>query len=403
VNRAAARGPAVFLLLFILAHFSHHLLNAVIVPLLPYLRADFGLNYTRAGVLVSAFALTYGISQLPAGWLADRIDSRLLLGIGIAGVAALGLLVGLSRSFTALIVLLIFMGIAGGGYHPAAAPLLAARLEPARQGRALGFHLIGGSASHFLAPLLAVGIATLWGWRGAYIVLSVPVLLFGLLFSVTLPRYPGREDARPEPFVPAPAKQTAAGPMRLTAFLVLTSALAAVATSILAFLPLILVDSFGFSGQAAAGFLALVYSAGLWAAPLGGILSDRLGRVPVVAVCSLCFGPLIYAISLTDYGIGFIALLLIFGILMFMCMPASEVFLVESVPPNLRSTLLGIYYFAGLEGGGLLTPLLGSLIDKHGFAAAFRLFAAPLLLVTLACTALLMWGGRKQVVLPPAA
>ncbi len=403
MSRTTARGPGVFLLLFILAHFSHHLLTAVIVPLLPYLRADFGLNYTRAGFLVSAFALTYGISQLPAGWLADRIDSRLLLGIGIAGVAALGLLVGFSGSFTALIVLLVFMGIAGGGYHPAAAPLLAARLEPARQGRALGLHLIGGSASHFLAPLLAVGIAALWGWRGAYIVLSVPVLLFGLLFSVTLPRSPGRADAGPEPVVPAPAKQAAAGPLRLAAFLVLTSALAAVATSILAFLPLILVDSFGFSGQAAAGFLALVYSAGLWAAPLGGVLSDRLGRVPVVVVCSLCFGPVIFAMSFADFGIGYIALLLLFGILMFMRMPASEAFLVESVPAHLRSTMLGVYFFAGLEGGGLLTPLLGSLIDKHGFVFAFRLFAVPLLAVTLACTALLMWSGKKEAVLPPAA
>jgi MFS family permease len=394
------------LLLFILAHFSHHLLTAVIIPLLPYLRADFSLSYTRAGFLVSAFALAYGISQLPAGWLADRIDSRLLLGIGIAGVAAVGLLIGLSGSFGALIVLLVFMGIAGGGYHPAAAPLLASGLDPARQGRAMGFHLIGGSASHFLAPLLAVGIAALWGWRGAYIVLAVPVLLFGLFFSLYLPRRPGRGSASPSPVtsetaIPAPATTAPAGPLRLTAFLVLNSAAAAVAPSMLAFFPLFMVDSFRLSEQAAAGFLALIYSAGLWAAPLGGVLSDRLGRVPVVVICSVGFGPVIYGLSCSSYGIVFFALLLLFGILFFMRMPASEAFLVDSVRPELRSTLLGIYFFAGLEGSGLITPLLGSLIDRYGFSFAFKLLAIALLMVTLASSILLLRSGRKEAGVPP--
>jgi len=385
--------------LFILAHFSHHLLTALIVPLLPYLRADFGLSYTRAGLLVSAFALAYGISQLPAGWLGDRCDARLLLGIGTAGVAAAALGIGLTPSggFAALIALLILMGIAGGGYHPAAAPLLASRLEPARQGRALGLHLIGGSASHFLTPLLAVSIAALGGWRLSYILISIPVLLFGLFFSLTLAPHPGRKAGDRPARQTTPAPPTAsAGPLRLAAFLILSASLGAAAASLLAFLPLFLVDSFSLSEQAAAGFLAMVYSAGLWAAPLGGFLSDRLGKVPVVAACGLCFGPLIFALSFTSFGFLFVLLLLLYGILMFARMPASEAFLVDSVRPELRSTLLGIYYFAGLEGSGLITPLLGSLIDRHGFAFAYRVLAIALLAVTLVCTAVLLRLGGKR-------
>jgi len=51
----------------VLAHFGHHLLVALLVPLLPYIRDDFVLDYSQAGWLVSAFTLSYGISQLPAG------------------------------------------------------------------------------------------------------------------------------------------------------------------------------------------------------------------------------------------------------------------------------------------------------------------------------------------------
>ena len=79
-----------------MAHFAHHLLTALPVPLLPFIRADFNLGYAEAGLVVSAFSLAYGVGQLPAGWLADRIGARTLLFIGIFGVAVAGVLVGLS-------------------------------------------------------------------------------------------------------------------------------------------------------------------------------------------------------------------------------------------------------------------------------------------------------------------
>lgn len=62
--------------LFVLAHFSHHVLTALTVPLLPFIRNDFALDYTQAGLVVSSFSLAYGIGQLPAGWLADRAGAR---------------------------------------------------------------------------------------------------------------------------------------------------------------------------------------------------------------------------------------------------------------------------------------------------------------------------------------
>jgi len=42
--------------LFALAHFAHHLLTALPVPLLPMIRSDFGLDYTQSGVGLLGFA-----------------------------------------------------------------------------------------------------------------------------------------------------------------------------------------------------------------------------------------------------------------------------------------------------------------------------------------------------------
>ena len=88
------------------------------------MRDEFGLDYTRSGLVISAFSLFYGISQLPAGWLADRFGPRILITIGICGVALSGLFIGLSANYIMLIVCMALMGILGGGYHPAAPPLI---------------------------------------------------------------------------------------------------------------------------------------------------------------------------------------------------------------------------------------------------------------------------------------
>ena len=92
-----------------LAHLAHHLVTALPVPLLPFIRDEFALDYTRAGLVISAFGIVYGASQLPAGWLADRIGARLLISAGIIGVAVTGLLVGLSQTYLMLIIFLVLI------------------------------------------------------------------------------------------------------------------------------------------------------------------------------------------------------------------------------------------------------------------------------------------------------
>jgi MFS family permease len=175
---------------FMLAHCAHHLLTALPAPLLPMIRSSFALDYTRSGFVISAFSMAYGVSQLPGGWLADRIGRRTMITVGILGVALAGLLVGLSQTYIMMIVFLVLMGLLGGGYHPSAPPIISASVEPKNRGRALGLHLIGGSASYFLAPIIAAAIAVAWlGWRGPFIALAVPTVIFGIVFYILLGRW----------------------------------------------------------------------------------------------------------------------------------------------------------------------------------------------------------------------
>ncbi len=369
-----------------LAHFSHHLLTALPVPLLPLIRDDFALDYTRSGFVLSALNIPYGISQLPGGWLADRVRRRVVITLSICGVALAGLLVGLSQSYIMMLIFLVLMGVLGGGYHPAASPAISALVPPENRGRALGFHMIGGSASYFMVPLLAAAIAAAWGWRGSFITLAIPTMVFGIVFYLLLGKQVGTEEAESE--MNSSREETPSTPIywhRLIPFIILIAFCDAVAYAVIPFIPLFIVDNFGVGKETAATFIAIIYFAGLWAAPLGGFLSDRLGMLPVTVVVCLITGPVIYLLNLAPYSWGIFAVLLIIGILLYIRAPASEAYIIGQVSERYRSTILGIYYFGSMEGSGILTPVIGYLADQFGFYFSFTIAGAAIVVVTLIC------------------
>ena len=380
---------------FVVAHFVHHLLTALPIPLLPLIRSDFALDYTLSGWVVSAFNLAYGIGQLPAGWLADRIGPRIIITVGICGVALAGLFVGLSQSFGMLLFFLALMGFLGGGYHPASPPLIAASVEAKTRGRALGLHTIGGGASYFLAPLIGTAIAVYWGWRGSFIWLAVPTVVFGLLFYLFL----GRRGNTQAPSVgvssspPPPDGPGEYSTRNLAIFIFLSTFTGAVIFATISFIPLFLVDHFGFAKERAGAFFALIYSAGLWVSPIGGYLSDRWGRIPLILGICFLAGPVIFALQFAPGQWGVLILLLLIGVIIYVRMPVSESYIIRHTSPRNRSTILGIYFFGGMEGGGILTPVAGYLIDHHGFAVSFTISGALLLAVTFICS-LLLRGSR---------
>jgi len=369
-------------------------MGAMLIPLLPFIRDDFALDYTQAGWLVSAFMVSYGISQLPAGWLADRIGPSTVMTIGISGVALAGFLVGLSPTYIVLVVFLLLLGVMGGGYHPASIPVLSASVESKYRGRALGLHQIGGAASHFLAPLIVFSIATTLGWRNSFIWVAIPIIVFGIVFYVILRRWGFTKKARQdisEGYTEIPPATGRLG--RLVVFLILSIVGQILIVAIISFIPLFLVEHFNISEGVAAGMLALIYSAGFWAGPLGGYLSDRLGTVPVMLVVTLIAGPVIYLLNLAPYGLGIGALLILIGMSLESRMPVSEAYITSQTSERNRSTILGIYYFGSRGGPGVITPVLGYLIDQVGFSTSFTIVGTTLVAVTLICSVFL-WGKR---------
>ena len=379
--------------LFVLAHFLHHLYTALLVPLLPLIRNEFALDYTKSGLLLSVFSFTYGISHLPAGWLADRIGARILITIAICGVALAGLLVGFSQTFNLMLGSLALMGLLGGGYHTTSPPLISTSASKNNRGRALGVHLIGGSFSFFVAPLIAAAIAVTLGWRAPFVILAIPSIAFGIIFYIILGRLSGKNKYNPKPKSMAGDKSQKSA-HHLVPFIILATFTAAVLFSAISFIPLFLVDNFGLTEEAAAAFIAIIYLAGLVASPLGGYLSDRFGRVAVLLTASFVAGPVIYMLDIVPFSVGIIVILVLIGIILYMPQPASEAYIVDQVSIQRRSSILGIYFSGGILGSSAIIPLLGYSIDNYGFTTSFTITGIALVAVTVICS---IWLWKKAI------
>jgi MFS family permease len=360
-------------------------------------------------VLVSSYNLAYGLSQLPGGWLSDRAGYCKLVAVGISGVALSGLLVGFSSTFIAMAVFLVLMGVFGGGYHPSASSLVSASVEEKFRGRALGIHQLGGTASFFLAPLVSVGIANIYGWRGSFLILSVPIFIFGIVLFLLLrswgynkvgARYisPGKSKTDKRPYLPnrLPGLHRFPGLLRLVPVIILNSAVQMFLFSILSFIPFYMVDTYGGSKQAAAVLLSIAHFAGFWGGPFGGYLSDRMGRLPIMFIIGVIAGPLILLLNHISMGWSLYLMPFLIGMTAYMSMPVTEAYIIGHAPEQNRSTLLGVYYFAARAGMGLTAPVIGYTIDRWGFGTAFTLFGSTLILIVISCAPVIFIKRRPE-------
>lgn len=374
---------------FMLGHFSHHLCTAAAIPLLPMIRDTFGLDYLRAGLLLSAFSLTYGFAQLPMAVISDRFSKRFIVSIGLLGTGVASVGAGISADYLQILLSLILMGVAGSTYHAPASAFLSQTFGKEGRGRSLGFHIVGGTGGLMAAPLLAILVANLSGsWRYSFIAMGVPALIAGLLVLIV-----ARAQERAN--ISAVARELAEPLdvmrlLRALGLLVMIALLTQVLVSGLnSFLPLFLVDKHGMSPDVAGLMMGIVYGAGVLGAPVAGALSDRVGRKPVILLSVATVGPLMFLVTVLPLGLVMTAVIAVYGLFLVFRLPAIESLVADVVPARRRATVLGAYYFVSQESAGVATPVFGWMMDQFGINNAFVALSA--VGVGCALLALLLW------------
>jgi EmrB/QacA subfamily drug resistance transporter len=284
--------------------------------------------------VVTAYFLALGVVQPATGWLADRFGRRSTF-LGSLALFTLGsLLSGLSADLPQLVLARIVQGVGGGAIFPVGMAMIYEQFPPGRRGMAMGVWTLGIALAPALGPTLGGVIVTELGWRWLFMV-NVPIGIIGIIVGARMLTMQGFREVRPFDAIgfglitvglaailvavsqahewgvtaPSTVGLLALGLVLLVAFvvqerrhpdplidlrmfaipafsvsMVLVGGMIAVNLARFVFIPLELVTVRGLSEIQVGLILTPVAFATALAAPLAGVVSDRIGARPPVVV-----------------------------------------------------------------------------------------------------------------------
>jgi len=173
------------------------------VALIPVFIREFQLTLLEASLVATVPSLVQLLMNLPAGLLADRVNTKYLLSMSMFTEGLSALAVSRTNSFWLLVLGVSAMRVSSPIYHVSGLSLISRLVKPDRMNRSMGFHNALGSFGVAMGLLsLAVFLSTT-GWRMIYVFWSVPILVWGLFLlrsrqfqaSRTITNKPERREA----------------------------------------------------------------------------------------------------------------------------------------------------------------------------------------------------------------
>jgi MFS family permease len=272
---------------------------------MPHISADTGWDRGALSLPYSVYVFVYSALGLISGRLTDRWGPRVVL---TAGGALLGSGIMLMSRVGMLWQIYLVLGLlAASGMSAAYVPCNATvvRWFTLKRGLALSIASSGASFGMFIFPPLTTALITMYGWRGAYLILGslaacaiIGCASFivrdpermglhpdGQLRELLLPEKAAMDIAESASFTLAEARHTGAFWLLNVIFGL---------TWVVVFMPMVHIVPFaidmGISPFRAAMTISVIGFAGFAGRLAIGTLSDRFGRVATLGMCLLLQG-----------------------------------------------------------------------------------------------------------------
>jgi MHS family alpha-ketoglutarate permease-like MFS transporter len=353
--------------------------------------------------LLSTFAVfAVGFFMRPVGGLlmgaiADRRGRRAALTVTILLMGGSSLLVGLTPTYAAagllapvvLVLARLLQGLSVGGEFAASTTFLVESAGPGRRGLFSSFQYVSTTAGQLLASgIAALLVDTLsdeamngWGWR-------VPFVLGALLSLVGFWIRQGAQETRsaeqrqaPRPGLFEALRRHPRESLRIAG---ITAGGTIAYYTWTSYLPTYAELNAGVEKSDAllAGTLSLAFFALLQ--PLGGLLSDRFGRRPLLLFFGLGFAllcvPLLHAVRDSFAVLLLVScagMVLLTGFTSISAAVNAEVF-----PPRVRAAGIGFPYSLTVALFGGTAPYVGTLFKEMGHSGLFPWYVAVLCLAS---------------------
>jgi MFS family permease len=247
--------------------------------------ADTGVSRTVFALLYGAATIVSASTVAALGPAADRFGLRAIWVLVAAGLAVACGLASLVSGVVLALVALSLLRAFGQGSFPLVATLLVARGFRGRRGQAMAIASFGITCGSIVLPPLAVALIVGLGWRDAYRVLGLAVLVLVLPLALLLGRRSGGNGSEEAQAAQGPRGPRALRPSRRLPRLTLPTARARRLLLVLAAPPLLmtavifhataLLGERGLSLAQAGAALSLIGVGSVGGTLLAGALADR--------------------------------------------------------------------------------------------------------------------------------
>jgi MFS transporter, FSR family, fosmidomycin resistance protein len=375
------------------AHFVQHFQTLVLPPLFPFLKAQLGIGFVELGFALTVANIVSVAAQLPVGFLVDRVGSRRMLVLGLLVGAVAFISLGLSPTYTHLLLAMAAVGLSSSVFHPADYAILSALIPSARVGRAFSIHTFAGFVGNAVAPITLLPIAAAFGLNVAFLAVGAVALAVALPLIVIR----GIDNRSPV----GQAKENAAPKLGLTAILTPTMVF------LMGFFALLSLSGSGisnfsvvalhgaFNTPLATASLALTVYLSMQALGVlaGGFIADKTRRHAEVAAIGYAVNACI-VLAIGTLGLGAASLIAAMGsagLLGGLIMPSRDMLVRAAAPPGAMGRAFGVVTM-GLNAGGMVGPLLFGYIMDHN-APRWVFGASVIAMITVAIVALI--GDRR--------
>ncbi|MEA3457225.1 MAG: MFS transporter [Candidatus Thermoplasmatota archaeon] len=355
--------------------------SQMVFPLVPLYLISIGAGAWVVGLVEGAAETTASLLKVFSGYWSDRISKRkpfVFAGYGLSSITKP--LFAFAYSWPLVLIVRVFERVGKGIRTAPRDAIIAESTKSSVRGKAYGFHRAMDGIGSVSGAALALLLLPVLGFKDLFLVAFIPGIIAVLFVLFIKEKNRPKEIKKKNKSLKVSLKDL---PRNLKLF-ILVSTVFSFGHFGYAFL-LLKAKNIGLGNDTAIFLYVIFYLVYTLCTIPAGILSDKIGRKPVLMTGYVLFAAMAIGLLFTSQIYAIFVIFVVYGIFYAMIDGSQRAFVADLAPPDLRATALGTFHTSiGLIAlpGGFLAGILWDVISPEAtFLFALALALGSILLL----------------------